>query len=135
MISIAFSSFATHNTGLLVQDAPYLGPFSRSQFVRVLCQALTIDTLPEDLQNAADLVHDHCVVCVKSSRPVPRPQVVLPSVHQPGVCASVDYRYIHHPSRSKALRVLIMAEDFSGRVSPLLWTARPSLRSEQLQHS
>jgi hypothetical protein len=28
----------------------------------------------------------------------------------------VDYEDIHHPSRGKALRVLIMADDFSGRV-------------------
>jgi hypothetical protein len=53
---------------------------------------------------------------VKSSRPVPRPRVALPSVHQPGVCASVDYGDIHDPSRGKAFRVLIMADDFSGRV-------------------
>jgi hypothetical protein len=33
---------------------------SRSQFAHVLRQALNVDTLPEDLQNAADLVHDHC---------------------------------------------------------------------------
>jgi hypothetical protein len=77
---------------------------------------LNVDTLPEDLQNAADLVHDHCVICVKSSRPVPRPRVALPSVHQPGVSAFVDYGDIHHPSRGKAFRVLIMADDFSGRV-------------------
>jgi hypothetical protein len=46
---------------------------SRSQFSHILCQALNVNTLPEDLQNATDLVHDHCVICVKSSRPVPRP--------------------------------------------------------------
>jgi hypothetical protein len=69
----------------------------RSQFSHILRQALNVDTLPEDLQNAADLGHDHCVICVKSSRPVPRPRVALPSVHQPGVCASVDYGDIHHP--------------------------------------
>jgi hypothetical protein len=89
---------------------------SRSQFAHILSQALNVDTLPEDLQNAADLVHDHCVICVKSFRPVPRPRVALPSVHQPGVCASVYYGDIHHPSRGKAFRVLIMADDFSGRV-------------------
>jgi hypothetical protein len=89
---------------------------SRSQFAYILRQALNLDTLPEDLQNAADLVHDHCVNCVKYSRPVPRPRVALPSVHQPGVGASVDYGDIHHPSRGKAFRVLIMADDFSGRV-------------------
>jgi hypothetical protein len=77
---------------------------------------LNVDTLPEDLQNAADLVHDHYVICVKSSRPVPRPRVALPSVHQPGFCASVYYGDIHHPSRGIAFRVLIMADDFSGRV-------------------
>jgi hypothetical protein len=77
---------------------------------------LKVDTLPDDLQNAADLVHDHCVICVKSSRPVPHPRVSLPSVHHLGVCASVDYRDIHHPSRGKAFRVLIMADDFSRRV-------------------
>jgi hypothetical protein len=87
---------------------------SRSQFAHILRQALNVDTLPEDLQNAADLVHDHCVICVKSSRPVPRPRVALPSVYQPGVCASVDYGDTHHPSRGKAFRVLIMADDFSG---------------------
>jgi hypothetical protein len=32
---------------------------SRSQFAHILRQALNIDTLPEDLQNAADLVYDH----------------------------------------------------------------------------
>jgi hypothetical protein len=42
---------------------------SRSQFAHILRQALNVDTLPEQLQNAADLVHDHCVICVKSSRP------------------------------------------------------------------
>jgi hypothetical protein len=89
---------------------------SRSQFSHILRQVLNVDTLLEDLQNAADLVHDLCVICVKSSRPVPRPRVVLPSVHQPVVCASVDYGDIHHPSRGKAFRVLIMADDFSGRV-------------------
>jgi hypothetical protein len=89
---------------------------SRSQFAQILRKALNVDTLPEDLQNAADLVHDHCVICVKSSRPVPRPQVALPSVHQPGVCASVDYEDIHHPFRDKAFGVLIMTDDFSGRV-------------------
>jgi hypothetical protein len=89
---------------------------SRSQFARILRQALNVYTLPENLQNAADLVHDHCVICIKSSRPVPRPRVALPSVHQPGVCASVDYRDIHHPSRGKSFRVLIMADEFSGRV-------------------
>jgi hypothetical protein len=76
---------------------------------------LNVDTLPEDLQNAANIVHDHCVICVKSSRRVPRPRAALQSVHQPGVCASVDYWDIHHPSRGKAFRVLIMADDFSGR--------------------
>jgi hypothetical protein len=89
---------------------------SRSQFAHILRQALNVDNLPEDLQNAADLVHDHCVICVKSSRPVPRPRVALPSVHQPRVCASVYYGDIHHPSCGKAFRVLIMADDFSGRV-------------------
>jgi hypothetical protein len=89
---------------------------SRSEFAHILRQALNVDTLPEDLQNAADLVHDHCVICVKSSRPVPRPRVALPSVHQPGVYVSVDYGDIHHSSCGKAFRVLIMADDFSGRV-------------------
>jgi hypothetical protein len=89
---------------------------SRSQFSHILRQVLNVDTLPEDLQNAADLVHDHCAICVKSSRPVPRPRVALPSVHQPGVCASVYYGDIHHPLRGKSFRVLIMADDFSGRV-------------------
>jgi hypothetical protein len=89
---------------------------SRSQFVHILRQALNVHTLPEDLQNAADLVHDYCVICVKSSRPVPRPRVALPSVHQLGVCVSMDYGDIHHPSRGKAFRVQIMADDFSGRV-------------------
>jgi hypothetical protein len=89
---------------------------SRCQFSHVLSQALNVDTLPKDLQNSADLVHYHCVICVKSSRPGPRPRVTLPSVHQPGVCASVDYGDIHHPSRGKAFRVLIIADDFSGRV-------------------
>jgi hypothetical protein len=50
---------------------------SRSQFSHVLRQALKVDILPEDLQNAADLVHDHCVISVKYSRPVPRPRVAL----------------------------------------------------------
>jgi hypothetical protein len=89
---------------------------SRSQFAHILRQAMNVYTLPEDLQNAADLVHDHCVICVQSSRPVPRPRVTMPSVHQPGVCASVDYGDIHHLSRGKAFRVLIMADDYSGRV-------------------
>jgi hypothetical protein len=88
----------------------------RSQFSHILRQAMNVDTLPEDLQNAADLVHDHCVLCVKSSRPVPRSRVALPSVHQPVVCAAVDYGDIYHPSRGKAFRILIMAEDFFGRV-------------------
>jgi hypothetical protein len=35
---------------------------SRSQFDHILRQALNVDTLPEDLQNAAYLVHDHCVI-------------------------------------------------------------------------
>jgi hypothetical protein len=89
---------------------------SRSQFSHVLRQALNVDTLPKYLQNEADLIHDHCVICVKSSRPVPRPRVALPSFHQPGVCGSVDYGDIHHPSLGKAIRILIMADDFSGRV-------------------
>jgi hypothetical protein len=89
---------------------------SRSQFALILRQALNVDTFPEDLQNATDLVHDHCVICVKFSRPVPRPRVALPSVHQPGVCAFMDYGDIHNPSRGKAFRVLIMADGFSGRV-------------------
>jgi hypothetical protein len=89
---------------------------SRSQSAHILRQALNVDTLPEDQQNAADLVHDHFVICVKSSRPVPRPRVALPSDYQPGVCASVDYGDIHHPSRGKAFRVLVMADDFSERV-------------------
>jgi hypothetical protein len=89
---------------------------SHSQFAQIRRQALNIDTLPEDLHNAADLVYDHCVIFVKSSRPVPRPQVALPSVHKPGVCAFVDHKDIHHPSRGKTFRVLIMADDFYGRV-------------------
>jgi hypothetical protein len=84
---------------------------SRSQFSHVLRQALNVDNLPEDLQNAADLVNDHCVICLKSSRPAPRPRVALPSVHQPGGCAPVDYGDIHRPSRGKNFRVLIMADD------------------------
>jgi hypothetical protein len=32
---------------------------NRLQFAHILRQALNVDTLPEDLQNAADLVHDH----------------------------------------------------------------------------
>jgi hypothetical protein len=47
---------------------------------------------------------------------VPRPRVALSSVNQPGVCASVDYGDIYHPFRGKAFRVLIMTDDFSGRV-------------------
>jgi hypothetical protein len=89
---------------------------SRPKFAHTLRQALKLDTLPEDLQNAADLVHDNFVICVKDSRPVPPPRVVLPSVHQPEVCASVDYGDIHHPSRGKPFRVLIVADEFSGRV-------------------
>jgi hypothetical protein len=89
---------------------------SSSQFALVLRQALNVDTLPDGLQNATDLVHDHCVISVKSSRPVPRPRVSLPSFHQHSVCASVDYGDIHHPSRGKAYRVLIMADDFCGRL-------------------
>jgi hypothetical protein len=89
---------------------------SRSQFAHILRQAFNVDILPEDLQNAADLVYDHCVISVKPCRPVLRPRIALPSVHQPGVCASVDYGDVHHPSRSKAFRVLIMADDYSGRV-------------------
>jgi hypothetical protein len=50
------------------------------------------------------------------SRPVPRPRAALPFVHQPGECASVDHGDIHHPSRGKVFRVLIMADEFSGRV-------------------
>jgi hypothetical protein len=53
---------------------------------------------------------------VKSIRPVPRRRDALTSVHKPGVCASVDYVDIHHPSRGKSFGVLIMADDFSGRV-------------------
>jgi hypothetical protein len=89
---------------------------SRSQFSHVLRQALKVDTLPKYLQNEADLVHNHCVICVKYSFPVLRPRIALSSFHQPGVCASVYYEDIHHPSRSKAFRILIMADDFSGRV-------------------
>jgi hypothetical protein len=89
---------------------------SRSHFAHILRQALNVDTLPKDLQNAANLVHDHCLICVKSFRPDPRPRVALPSVHQPRVCTSVDYGDIHHPSRGKVFRVLIMADDFSGHV-------------------
>jgi hypothetical protein len=89
---------------------------SRSKFAYVLHQALNVDTLSEDLQNSADLVHDHCMICVKYPRPVPRPRVALPSAHHPRVCTSVCYEDIHHPSRDKAFRVLIMADDFSGRV-------------------
>jgi hypothetical protein len=81
---------------------------SRSQFANILRQALNVDTLPKYLQNAADLVLGHCMICVKSSRPVLRPRVALPSVLQPGVCAYVDNGDIHHPSRGKAFRVLIM---------------------------
>jgi hypothetical protein len=69
---------------------------SRSQFSHILRQALNVDTLPENLQNAADLVLDHCVICVKYSRPVPRP----PSF--PVVCSpawSVRVRGLRrHPS-------------------------------------
>jgi hypothetical protein len=89
---------------------------SRSQFAHVLRQSLNDDALPKNLQNAADLVHDHCVIDVKSSRPFPRPRVALPSVCQPGVSSSVNHGDIHHPSRGKAFRVLIMADDFSGRI-------------------
>jgi hypothetical protein len=39
---------------------------SCSQFAHILRQALNVDTLPKDLQDAADLVHDHCVICVES---------------------------------------------------------------------
>jgi hypothetical protein len=53
---------------------------------------------------------------MKSSRPFFCPRVALPSVHQPGVCAFVDYGDLHHPSRGKAFRVLILPDDFSGRV-------------------
>jgi hypothetical protein len=67
---------------------------SRSHFAHILRQELNVDTLPEDLQNAADLVHDHCVICVKSSRPVPRPRVALPSFHQPGAVCGLR----RHPS-------------------------------------
>jgi hypothetical protein len=81
-----------------------LDHLSCSQFAHILRLALNVDTLPEDLQNAADLVHDHCMICVKSSRPVPRPRVVLPSVHQPGVFVSVYYGDIHHPSVGKFFR-------------------------------
>jgi hypothetical protein len=112
-----------------------LDHLSLSQFSHILRQELNFDTLPEDLQNAADLVHDHCVICVKYSRPVPRPRVALPSVHQPGVCAPVDYGDIHHPCRGKDFKLLIMADDFSGRVSHLLWMTRPALGSELLKHS
>jgi hypothetical protein len=77
---------------------------SRSHFAHILLQAFNVKTLPDDLQNEADLVHDHCVICVKYFRPVPRPRVDLPSVHQPGVCASGDYGDIHHPSRGKAFQ-------------------------------
>jgi hypothetical protein len=108
---------------------------SRSQFAHILRQALNIDTLPENLQNAADLVHDHCVICVKSSRPVSRPRVALPSIHQPGVCAVVYYEDIHHPSRGKAFRVLIMADDFSGREYASIVDDASSLGSELLKHS
>jgi hypothetical protein len=41
---------------------------SRSQFAHVLRQSLNVDTLPKYLQNAANLVHDHFVICVKISR-------------------------------------------------------------------
>jgi hypothetical protein len=93
-----------------------LNYLSRIQVANILRQALSVETLPEDLHNAADLALGHCVICVKSFLLVPRPRVALPSVYQPGVCASVDYGDIHHKSRGKASRVLIMADDFSGRV-------------------
>jgi hypothetical protein len=48
-------------------------PTDSKHFSHILRQALNVDTLPEDLQNAADIVHDHCVICVKSSRLVCRP--------------------------------------------------------------
>jgi hypothetical protein len=40
---------------------------SHSQLSHILRRALNVDTLPEDLQNAADFVHDHCVIFVKCS--------------------------------------------------------------------
>jgi hypothetical protein len=118
--NLAESVKPSYSISLALADLPKmlrnLDHPSRSQFPHILRQELKVNTLPEDLQNAADLVHDHCVICVKSSRPIPRPRVSLPSVHQPGVCAYVDYGDIHHPSRGKAFRVLIMADDSSGRV-------------------
>jgi hypothetical protein len=53
---------------------------------------------------------------VKSSRPVPRPSAALPSVHQPSVCASVNYEDVYHLSCDKDFRVLITADDLSGRI-------------------
>jgi hypothetical protein len=46
---------------------------SFSQLSHVLRQALNVDTLPQDLHNAADLIHEYCTICVKSSRPVASP--------------------------------------------------------------
>jgi hypothetical protein len=46
---------------------------SRSQFAHILLQALNVYTFPEDLQNAADLVYDHCdlreIFSTRSSSP------------------------------------------------------------------
>jgi hypothetical protein len=73
------SSYSISLAGLPKTHRTLVHP-SRSQFSHILRQALNVNTLPEDLHNAADLVHDHCVICMKSSRPVPRPRVALPSI-------------------------------------------------------
>jgi hypothetical protein len=119
---------------------------TRSQIAHIVYQALNVDTLPEDLQNAADLVHVHCVICVKSSRPVPRLRVALSSVHQPGVCASVDYGDIHHPrlwiTETSIIRLAVKLSGylswpttFLDEYTHLLWTKCPSLGSELLKYS
>jgi hypothetical protein len=69
---------------------------SRSRFAHILRQALNVDTLPEGLQNVADLFHDHCVICVKSSRPI------FSSPSCPDVCSTALSVYVRglriHPS-------------------------------------
>jgi hypothetical protein len=47
----------------------------------------------------------------------------------------MDYGDIHHPSRGKAFRVLIMADDFSGRVYASIVDDASVTGSELLKHS
>jgi hypothetical protein len=73
------AEFVTSSHSISLADMPkmhlILDHPSRSQFAHILRQALNVDTFLEDLPNAADLVHNHCLICVKSSRPFIVPEL------------------------------------------------------------